>query len=89
MLKEQFINEEFLTEEEIIEMIKTELELIESGKPFGDLKKGAFKKWCKQQGLMDKDSDDVPCKCVKAGLKSDNKHVVKMASFAKGIGGNC
>jgi hypothetical protein len=56
---------------------------------FENIKKGAFTKWCKENGYMDKDSDDVPCKCVKAGLKSKDKHVVKMAAFAKGIGGNC
>ena len=87
MFKEMFLNETL----ENLEGIEKEIEealIIEADKPFGDIKKGAFKKWCRQQGLMDKNSDDVPCKCICAGKKSSNPHVVKMASFADGIGGN-
>ena len=84
MFKEMFLNES-------LEDIEREIEealINEADKPFGNLKKGAFTKWCKANGYMDKDSDDVPCKCICAGKKSDNPHVVKMASFADGIGGN-
>ena len=46
---------------------------------------GKFGSWCKKQGL---DSDgEVTKKCISAGLKSDNSSVVKMANFAKNIGG--
>jgi len=46
---------------------------------------GKFGSWCKKQGL---DSDgEVTKKCINAGLKSDDSSVVKMANFAKNIGG--
>lgn len=46
---------------------------------------GKFGSWCKRQGL---DSDgEVTKKCISAALKSDDSSVVKMANFAKNIGG--
>ena len=54
-----------------------------------EMEKGAFTKWCKRNNLMDKDSNDVPCKCIKAGLKSKDDHVVKMAIFAKNMNKGC
>ena len=32
---------------------------------------------------------DIPCKCVKMDLKSKDKYMVKITTFAKDIGGNC
>ena len=54
-----------------------------------EMKKGNFTKWCKKNGYMDKDSDNVPCKCIKAGLNSKDKHVIKMAVFAKNMNKGC
>lgn len=46
---------------------------------------GKFGKWCKKEGL---DSNgEVTKKCISAAMKSDNPAVVKMANFAKNIGG--
>ena len=50
-----------------------------------EMDKGAFTAWCKENGLMDKDSTDVPCKCIKKGLASDDKHIKKMAVFANNM----
>lgn len=46
---------------------------------------GKFGRWCKKEGL---DSDgEVTKKCISAAMKSDDPSVVKMANFAKNIGG--
>jgi len=46
---------------------------------------GKFGRWCKKEGL---DSDgEVTKKCISAAMKSDDPAVVKMANFAKNIGG--
>jgi hypothetical protein len=46
---------------------------------------GKFGRWCKKEGL---DSDgEVTKKCISVAMKSDDPAVVKMANFAKNIGG--
>jgi hypothetical protein len=47
--------------------------------------KGKFGEWCKKEGL----SDDgvVTTKCINKAMKSEDPKVVKMANFAKNIGG--
>lgn len=68
--------------DEYKDRIKKELGLNE------DMKSGAFTAWCKENGLMDEDSTDVPCKCIEGGLKSEDVHVRKMAQFAANMN-NC
>ena len=46
---------------------------------------GKFGVWCKSHGL-DKDGE-VTKKCIDKAMKSDDSKVVKMANFAKNIGG--
>lgn len=46
---------------------------------------GKFASWCKKEGL-DKDGE-VTKKCIDKAMKSDDPNVVKMANFAKNIGG--
>ena len=46
---------------------------------------GKFGEWCKRHGL-DKDGE-VTKKCIDKAMKSDDSKVVKMANFAKNIGG--
>ena len=46
---------------------------------------GKFSSWCKKEGL-DKDGE-VTKKCIDKAMKSDDSKVVKMANFAKNIGG--
>jgi hypothetical protein len=46
---------------------------------------GKFGEWCKSNGL-DKDGE-VTKKCIDKAMKSDDSKVVKMANFAKNIGG--
>jgi len=46
---------------------------------------GKFGAWCKKEGL-DKDGE-VTKKCIDKAMKSDDSKVVKMANFAKNIGG--
>lgn len=46
---------------------------------------GKFGQWCKKEGL-DKDGE-VTKKCIDKAMKSDDSKVVKMANFAKNIGG--
>ena len=46
---------------------------------------GKFGEWCKKEGL-DKDGE-VTKKCIDKAMKSDDSKVVKMANFAKNIGG--
>ena len=46
---------------------------------------GKFGDWCKKEGL-DKDGE-VTKKCIDKAMKSDDSKVVKMAKFAKNIGG--
>lgn len=46
---------------------------------------GKFASWCKKEGL-DKDGE-VTKKCIDKAMKSDDSKVVKMANFAKNIGG--
>lgn len=46
---------------------------------------GKFGAWCKKEGL-DKDGE-VTQKCINKAMKSDDSKVVKMANFAKNIGG--
>jgi hypothetical protein len=46
---------------------------------------GKFGEWCKKEGL-DKDGE-VTKKCIDNAMKSDDSKVVKMANFAKNIGG--
>ena len=53
-----------------------------------EMRKGAFTEWCKKNNMMDMDSTDVPCKCIKQGLKSDDEHVRKMTRFAANMN-NC
>ena len=47
---------------------------------------GKFRSWCKKEGLAS-ESGEVTSKCIKQGLKSERPSVVKMANFAKNIGG--
>jgi len=44
---------------------------------------GKFGKWCKENGF----GDEVTLKCINNAMKSENSDVVKMANFAKNIGG--
>jgi hypothetical protein len=44
---------------------------------------GKFGKWCKENGF----GDEVTLKCINDAMKSKNSSVVKMANFAKNIGG--
>jgi hypothetical protein len=46
---------------------------------------GKFSSWCKKEGL-DKDGE-VTKRCIDKAMKSDDSKVVKMANFAKNIGG--
>jgi hypothetical protein len=46
---------------------------------------GKFGEWCKKEGL-DKEGE-VTKKCIDKAMKSDDSKVVKMANFAKNIGG--
>ena len=46
---------------------------------------GKFASWCKKEGL-DKDGE-VTKKCIDKAMKSEDSKVVKMANFAKNIGG--
>ena len=46
---------------------------------------GKFGDWCKKEGL-DKDGE-VTKKCIDKAMKSEDSKVVKMANFAKNIGG--
>lgn len=44
---------------------------------------GKFGKWCKDHGF----GEEVTLKCINKAMKSDDSSVVKMANFAKNIGG--
>lgn len=44
---------------------------------------GKFGKWCKDHGF----GEEVTLKCINKAMKSENSDVVKMANFAKNIGG--
>lgn len=44
---------------------------------------GKFGKWCKDHGF----GEEVTLKCINKAMKSDDSAVVKMANFAKNIGG--
>lgn len=45
--------------------------------------KGNFGKWCKDHGF----GEEVSLKCINKAMKSEDSSVVKMANFAKNIGG--
>jgi len=47
---------------------------------------GKFGSWCKKHGLAS-DEGEVTKKCIDKAMKSDDSSVVKMANFAKNIGG--
>jgi len=47
---------------------------------------GKFTTWCKRNGLASEDGE-VTQKCINKAMKSDDSKVVKMANFAKNIGG--
>jgi len=47
---------------------------------------GRFGQWCKRNGLASEDGE-VTMKCINKAMKSDDPKVVKMANFAKNIGG--
>ena len=47
---------------------------------------GKFGAWCKRNGLASADGE-VTMKCINKAMKSDDSSVVKMANFAKNIGG--
>ena len=47
---------------------------------------GKFGSWCKRHGLASEDGE-VTKKCIDKAMKSDDSSVVKMANFAKNIGG--
>jgi len=47
---------------------------------------GKFGQWCKRNGLASEDGE-VTMKCINKAMKSDDPKVVKMANFAKNIGG--
>jgi len=47
---------------------------------------GKFGSWCKKHGLASEDGE-VTKKCIDKAMKSDDSAVVKMANFAKNIGG--
>ena len=44
---------------------------------------GKFGKWCKDHGF----GEEVTLKCINKAMKSEDSDVVKMANFAKNIGG--
>ena len=44
---------------------------------------GKFGRWCKNNGFSEK----VTISCINKAMKSDDSSVVKMANFAKNIGG--
>jgi hypothetical protein len=44
---------------------------------------GKFGKWCKDHGF----GEEVTLKCINKAMKSEDSAVVKMANFAKNIGG--
>jgi len=45
--------------------------------------KGKFGEWCKDHGF----GEEVSIKCINKAMKSEDSGVVKMANFAKNIGG--
>lgn len=45
--------------------------------------KGKFGEWCKSHGF----GEEVTLKCIDKAMKSEDSSVVKMANFAKNIGG--
>jgi hypothetical protein len=45
--------------------------------------KGKFGQWCKDHGF----GEEVSMKCINKAMKSEDGGVVKMANFAKNIGG--
>jgi len=47
---------------------------------------GKFGAWCRRNGLASADGE-VTMKCINKAMKSDDSSVVKMANFAKNIGG--
>ena len=47
---------------------------------------GKFGSWCKKHGLASEEGE-VTKKCIDKAMKSDDSAVVKMANFAKNIGG--
>ncbi len=75
---------DFLNSESLMEEIAKEVEYFESlneaAPDFSDLKKGAFTKWCKQNGF-----GDVNCKCICAGLAKGGV-IAKRANFANTFG---
>jgi hypothetical protein len=44
---------------------------------------GKFGKWCKDHGF----GEEVTMSCINKAMKSEDSSVVKMANFAKNIGG--
>jgi hypothetical protein len=48
--------------------------------------KGKFGSWCKRNGLASAEGE-VTKRCIDKAMKSDDSEVVKMANFAKNIGG--
>jgi hypothetical protein len=44
---------------------------------------GKFGKWCKDHGF----GEEVTLNCINKAMKSEDSDVVKMANFAKNIGG--
>jgi len=44
---------------------------------------GKFGKWCQDHGF----GEEVTLKCINKAMKSEDSSVVKMANFAKNIGG--
>jgi len=44
---------------------------------------GKFGKWCKDNGF----GEEVTLRCINKAMKSEDSSVVKMANFAKNIGG--
>jgi hypothetical protein len=44
---------------------------------------GKFGEWCKDHGF----GEEVSMKCINKAMKSEDSGVVKMANFAKNIGG--
>lgn len=44
---------------------------------------GKFGKWCKDHGF----GEEVTLRCINKAMKSEDSSVVKMANFAKNIGG--
>ena len=45
--------------------------------------KGKFGEWCKDHGF----GEEVSIRCINKAMKSEDSGVVKMANFAKNIGG--